>query len=170
MRTIGDESEEVGMCEGGRLLAEFVAGANERPAVPDTVSVALTQTMDGAWVVWAHKLAHRRGDMYQPVTKEEPYPADAVAECRRGGAHDAPDPRCTWGFHALSSPWPGLPMAPAFAQLEVALSGRVLACDWPAGGLLFRAERQTVVRAHEAEPLLAPPPDDPDSAPCPAPS
>ncbi len=150
------------MCEGGRLLADFVAGTATRPVAPQEVSEALVQTTDGAWVVWAHKLAHRRRGMYQPLSHGEPYPLDAVAECSRGGAHRAPDPRCTCGFHALSSPWPRLARARGLAELEVVLSGRVLAFDWPAGGLLFRAERQTVVRASEIGTSPVTPPDDPD--------
>ena len=70
--------------------------------------------------------------------------------------------RCTCGFHALSTPWPGLPVHDGLARLEVALSGRVLVFDWPAGGLLFRAERQTVVRVHDAPPLWPPPSEDPE--------
>jgi len=148
------------MCEGSGLLADFVVGTGERPHVPDAVSTALTETMDGACAVWAHKLAHRRGDMYRPLRHGTPYPADAVAVCGRGGAHRAPELSCTCGFHALSSPWPSMPMPPGLARLDVLLSGRVLAFEWPAGGVLFRAERQTVVRARESEPLPVPP-DDP---------
>jgi hypothetical protein len=153
---------EVDMCIGGRLLADFVAGTSERPAVPEVVSVGLTQTVDGQWVVWAHKIAHRQGVNYRPLSHGECYPPDAVAACARGGSHRAPDPRCTCGFHALSSPWPGLPSGAGVTQLEVALSGRVLAFDWPAGGLLYRGERQTVIRVHEPEPVSMLPPDDPE--------
>jgi len=39
---------------------------------------------------------------------------------------------------------PGLP-ADGFAALTVALSGRVLALEWAGDGVLWRAERQTVV-------------------------
>jgi hypothetical protein len=40
---------------------------------------------------------------------------------------------------------PGLPVDYDFAALTVALSGRVLAFEWAGEGLLWRAERQTVV-------------------------
>ena len=62
-------------------------------------------------------------------------------------AHDAPDPGCTCGFHALSSRrLPGLRFHSGFTPLTVALSGRVLAFEWAGDGVLWRAERQTVVR------------------------
>jgi hypothetical protein len=41
---------------------------------------------------------------------------------------------------------PGLPADRDFTALTVALSGRVLAFEWAGGGVLWRAERQTVVR------------------------
>jgi hypothetical protein len=41
---------------------------------------------------------------------------------------------------------PGLRVREGFAALTVALSGRVLAFEWAGGGVLWRAERQTVVR------------------------
>jgi hypothetical protein len=106
--------------------------------------------MDGLWVVWAHKLARQEGKLFVPLTRGAGYPADAKAECRRRGvrsAHDAPDPRCTCGFHALSSrEFPGLPAVSGLTALTVVLSGRVLAFEWAGGGVLWRAERQTVVR------------------------
>src|SRR4029077_11448129 len=77
----------------------------------------LTTTVSGQWVVWAHKLARQRGDLFVPLTGGPGYPADARAECLFQGvpsAHDAPDPGCTCGFHALSSRrFPGLPPAAA---------------------------------------------------------
>jgi hypothetical protein len=101
-------------------------------------------------VVWAYKLARQVGDLFFPLTGGSGYPADATATCRfRGarGAHDAPDPGCTCGFHALSNPrLPGLPVRRGFAVLTVALSGRVLVFEWAREGVLWRAERQTVVR------------------------
>jgi hypothetical protein len=110
----------------------------------------MTTTVNGLWVVWAHKLAWQAGDLFVPLTGGSGYPADATAECRfRGarGGHDAPDPGCTCGFHALSRRGlPGLPMGPGFTALTVALSGRVLAFEWAGGGVLWRAQRQTVVR------------------------
>jgi hypothetical protein len=148
------------MCRGGRLIADFVAGAADRPGLPEELDEHLTTTVDGLWVVWAHKLALPMGDLFVPLTGGSGYPADARAECRLGGTrrggswlggarrgHDAPHPRCTCGFHAVSRrSLPGLPVGVGFAALTVALSGRVLALEWADGGVLWRAERQTVVR------------------------
>jgi len=153
------------MCEGGQLVADFVAGTCERPVVPKAASRGLTQTVDGEWVMWAHKIAHRQGAAFMPLSHSVPYPADAVAVCARGGCHRAPDPQCTCGFHALSAPWSGVLLAGrGVAQLEVVLSGRILAFHWAMGGLLYRAERQTVVRVDGPDPEFTPPlpPDDPD--------
>lgn len=138
------------MCHGDRLVADFVAGADARPGLPEELEEHLTMTVDGQWVVWAHKLARRAGDLFVPLTGGPGYPADARAQCRYRGArrgHDAPDPGCTCGFHALSSrSLPGLPVGHGFTPLTVALSGRVLAFEWAGEGVLWRAERQTVVR------------------------
>ncbi|HEY1698875.1 MAG TPA: hypothetical protein VGG75_04055 [Trebonia sp.] len=143
------------MCRGGRLIADFAVGTEVRPGLPGKLDEHLTATVDGLWVVWAYKLARCQGDFYVPLTGGSGYPADAKAECRSrhrysGGAlaaHDAPDPRCTCGFHALSSQrLPGLPVHPGLTKLTVALSGRVLAFEWAGAGVLWRAERQTVVR------------------------
>jgi hypothetical protein len=138
------------MCRGDRLVADFVAGAGARPDLPGELDEHLTTTVDGLWVVWAHKLARQAGDLFVPLTGGSGYPADARATCRRRGAlgaHDAPDPGCTCGFHALSSRrLPGLPVGRGFTALTVALSGRVLALEWAGEGVLWRAERQTVVR------------------------
>ena len=138
------------MCSGDRLVADFVAGTAARPGLPEELDEHLTTTVDGLWVVWAHKLARPVGGLFVPLTGGSGYPADARAKCRyRGlrGAHHAPHPRCTCGFHALSSRMlPGLPAGPGFTALTVALSGRVLAFEWAGGGVLWRAERQTVVR------------------------
>jgi hypothetical protein len=138
------------MCRGGRLIADFVAGTQARPGLPEELGEHLTTTVDGLWVVWAHKLALPMGDLFVPLTGGSGYPADARAECRRQGvgrAHDAPDPGCTCGFHALSSrSLPGLPASGGVTALTVALSGRVLALEWAGDGVLWRAERQTVVR------------------------
>jgi hypothetical protein len=145
------------MCRGDRLIADFVAGTDARPGLPGELEEHLTTTVDGLWVVWAHKLARRMGDLFVPLTGGSGYPADARATCRfRGvrGAHDAPDPGCTCGFHALSSPrLPGLPVGHGLTALTVALSGRVLAFEWAGEGVLWRAERQTVVRT-ERQTLL----------------
>ena len=138
------------MCRGDRLIADFVAGTDARPDLPGELEEHLTTTVHGLWVVWAHKLARQVGDLFVPLTGGSGYPADAKATCRfRGirGAHDAPDPGCTCGFHALSSRrLPGLPAGRRFTALTVALSGRVLALEWAGEGVLWRAERQTVVR------------------------
>jgi len=163
------------MCSGDRLVADFVAGAGARPDLPEELEEHLTTTVDGLWVVWAYKLARQEGDRFVPLTGGSGYPADARAECRfRGarGAHGAPDPGCTCGFHALSSQrLPGLPVGMGgFRALTVALSGRVLAFDWRGGGVLWRAERQTVVRIErparfdwmEEVPRRRRRPDDPD--------
>jgi hypothetical protein len=138
------------MCIGRRLVADFMAGTDARPGLPEELDEHLTTTVDGLWVVWAYKLARRVGDLFVPLTRGSGYPADARAECRaRGvrGAHDAPDPGCTCGFHALSCRrLPGLPVGRGFTALTVALSGRVLAFEWDGEGVLWRAGRQTVVR------------------------
>ena len=138
------------MCSGDRLVADFVAGTDARPGLPEELDEHLTTTVSGLWVVWAHKLARQVGDLFVPLTGGSGYPADARATCRLWGvrgAHDAPDPGCTCGFHALSSPrLPGLPTGGGFTALTVALSGRVLAFEWAGEGMLWRAERQTVVR------------------------
>ena len=139
------------MCEGDRLVADFVAGTDAKPNLPGVLEEHLTPTTDGLWVVWAYKLAQQVGDLFVPLTGRSGYPADARATCkfrRARGAHVAPDPACTCGFHALSSRMlPGLPVGhPGFSVLTVALSGRVLAFQWTDGGVLWRAERQTVVR------------------------
>ena len=142
------------MCEGDRLVADFVAGTDARPALPELAEECLTTTVDGLWVVWAYKLARQVGDLFVPLNGGPGYPADARATCRFGGIrspHDAPDPDCTCGFHALSSRSlpglpPRLPVGHGFVVLTVALSGRVLAYEWSGGGVLWRAQRQTVVR------------------------
>jgi len=138
------------MCRGDRLVADFVAGTGTRPHLPEGLEEHLTVTEDGLWVVWAHKLARKSGELFVPLRGGAGYPADAKAECLRRGARDAhavPDPECTCGFHALSSQsLPGLPSDRVFSALTVALSGRVLAFEWAYEGVLWRAERQTVVR------------------------
>jgi hypothetical protein len=173
--------EKVAMCRGDRLLADFVAGSGTRPVLPEELEDHLTMTVSGLWVVWAHKLARQAGDLFVPLTGGSGYPADARAQCRfRGirGAHDAPDPGCTCGFHALSSrKLPGLPVRRAFTALTVALSGRVLAFEWAREGVLWRAERQTVVRIDgpaQSGPIKGVPgqfrhPGDPDGRPALAP-
>jgi hypothetical protein len=149
------------MCTGGRLVADFVAGTDARPILPAECEEHLTTTVTGQWVVWAHKLALQEGELFVPLTGRDAYRADARARCSRSGIrrpHKAPDPRCTCGFHALSSrTLPGLPVdGPSLMALTVALSGRVLAFEWDGGGVLWRAERQTVVRV-ERRASLEPP-------------
>jgi hypothetical protein len=166
------------MCSGGRLVADFVAGTCEQPLVPELWD-SLTLTAEGAWVVWAYKLAREDGDRFVPLTGRGSYPTDAVSEClsepgpgRRWllnpgrGGHSSPDPSCTCGFHALSSPIPGPFIAgrsPGLVSLTVALSGRVLVFDTVGGQLLFRAGRQTVVRVERSpvRPEWKRRPDDP---------
>ena len=141
------------MCSGDRLVADFVAGTDARPGLPEELAEYLTTTVNGLWVVWAHKLARQAGDLFVPLTGGPGYPADARATCRFRRAHDAPDPGCTCGFHALSiRRLPGLPAVRGFTTLTVALSGRVLAFDWAGEGVLWRAERQTVVRIERPAP------------------
>jgi hypothetical protein len=145
------------MCSGDRLVADFVAGTGTRPGLPEELQEHLTTTVNGLWVVWAHKLAWQEGDLFVPLTGGPGYPADARATCRfRGarGAHDVPDPGCSCGFHALSSRrLPGLPVGHGLTALAVALSGRVLALEWAGEGVLWRAERQTVVRIERPAPF-----------------
>jgi len=162
------------MCRGGRLVADFEAGTSTRPGVPEELQEHLTVTAGGQWVVWAHKLARQCGDLFVPLRGGSGYPADARAECRARGArstHRVPDPGCTCGFHALSDArLPGLPARSGLTALTVALSGRVLAFEWAGDGVLWRAERQTVVRVglsvlrDRPDQLLAARrrPDDPD--------
>ena len=144
------------MCSGDRLVADFVAGTGARPGLPGELEEHLTTTVNGLWVVWAHKLARQVGDLFVPLTGGPGYPADAQATCRSRavrGTHDAPHPGCTCGFHALSDRrLPGLPVRRGFTALAVALSGRVLAFEWAGEGVLWRAERQTVVRIERAAP------------------
>jgi hypothetical protein len=145
------------MCSGDRLVADFLAGTDARPDLPEGLQDHLTMTVNGLWVVWAHKLARQVGDLFVPLRGGAGYPADARAECRLRGvrrAHDAPDPDCRCGFHALSSRrLPGLPVGRGFKELTVALSGRVLAFEWAYEGVLWRAERQTVVRIERPVPV-----------------
>ena len=171
------------MCSGGSLLAEFEAGGQSRPAVPEILEPHLTQTADGAWVVWARKAARHAGDglHFLPLAGGDPYPRDAVATCRRGGRHEPPDSLCTCGFHALGNAAPPVGMGFMFqtiVHLDVALSGRVLAYTWPgdrepasafgprrpAAGVLFRAQRQTVVREQAWPPPPELPPQEPGGA------
>ncbi|MFE3261367.1 hypothetical protein ACFXPS_35455 [Nocardia sp. NPDC059091] len=133
------------MCEGYGLIGSFEAGTRERPHVPEVVRPSLRRTDDGVWVVMARKVArHIDGDRFIPATGGAPYPRDAIAECRRGRSHAVPDEDCSCGFHAVSEAAPE-PYGGRFTVLEVALSGRILASHWIRGGLLFRAERQTVI-------------------------
>ena len=125
------------MCSGDRLVADFAAGTGTRPALPGELDEHLTMTVDGLWVVWAHKVARQSGDLFIPLRGGPGYPADARAECRLWRDHGAPDPGCTCGFHALSSRrLPGLRFNSGFTPLAVALSGRVLAFEWAGAGVL----------------------------------
>jgi hypothetical protein len=148
------------MCVGGKLLADFQAGTIDPLDLPDVVAACLVPTVDDGWVVWAHKVARPRGAKFAPLSASGTYPADARARCMYL-PHDAPRPNCTCGFHALSAPmFPGGWLRGSLVQLEVALSGRILAFEWQGSGVLFRAERQTVLRIERK--MVAPPrrPDD----------
>ena len=112
------------MCRGDRLVADFVAGTDAQPDLPGELAEHLTTTVDGLWVVWAHKVARPSGDLFIPLRGGPGYPADARAECRLWRDHDAPDPGCACGFHAVSSRrLPGLRVRSGFTPLAVALSG-----------------------------------------------
>jgi hypothetical protein len=142
------------MCSGDRLVADFVAGTSARPGLPGELGEHLTTTAGGLWVVWAHKLARQVRYRFVPLTGGPGYPADARATCRFRSTHDAPDPGCTCGFHALSNrALPGLAAGRGLTALTVALSGRVLAFEWARGGVLWRAERQTVARVERPAPF-----------------
>lgn len=114
------------MCSGGRLVADFVAGTDAIPDVPEVVRACLTETSDGRWVVWAQKLARLEGECYRPLTGGLTYPADAIAACRVDSGHDAPQPNCSCGFHALSRPRRDL-VAAMGAEALLAMLGRPLA-------------------------------------------
>jgi hypothetical protein len=164
------------VCSGGRLLADFVAGTQIRPEVPELAD-SLTRTVDGDWVVWAYKLARVSGDQFLPLTGRGSYTADATASCLADNRrrHTAPDLLCSCGFHALSLlDMPGFSTQDC-ALLTVALSGRVLAFEWAPGGVLLRAARQSVLRV-DVHPLSFEKvllqiekalrrPDDPDTRP-----
>ena len=51
-----------------------------QPDVPEELQEHLTVTADGLWVVWAHKLAWQRGDLFVPLRRDSGYPADARAD------------------------------------------------------------------------------------------
>ena len=72
------------MCEGGRLVVDFVAGTCEKPNVPE-LAESLTTTVDATWVVWAYKLAWEEGDHFIPCRGIGTYPAEAQAECAAAG-------------------------------------------------------------------------------------
>jgi hypothetical protein len=153
------------MCRGGKLIADFVAGTTVRPTVPEGLSASLVPTVDGTWAVRAHKVARSESPGgFTPLTGGLPYPIDAVAECRFH-RHDAPQRDCTCGFHAVGSSMSFVDWFDRFplgvVHLDVALSGRILAFDWAGGGVLYRAERQTVVRVRTAPKGRRLPPGDP---------
>jgi hypothetical protein len=135
------------MCSGGWLVADFVAGRCEQPCVPELAD-NLTMTADGAWVVWAYKLAREVGDRFVPLSGRGSYPADAEAQClasmrgtwarrsleRQAASHKAPEPSCTCGFHALSAPIAESLAGSGLARSGVARSG--VARSGLAGALL----------------------------------
>jgi len=153
------------MCRGGRLLADFVVGSETQPqGLPAVVAECLTQTCDDRWVIWAYKVALMEGKEFRALTGAS-YPADARANCARGFGHSAPQPACSCGFHAVSERQAlrgfGLGALDGPTSLCVALSGRVLAFDWLANQVLFRAERQTVARIERQSITVERPRDDP---------
>ena len=91
------------MCRGGRLVADFVAGTDAEPGLPEELQEHLTTTVDGLWVVWAHKLARQAGNLFVPLRGGSGYPADARAKClaRGAGALTTPPIR---GARAVSMP------------------------------------------------------------------
>ena len=138
------------MCEG-RLLGEVLVGEVERPYVPSCAEPSLTRTIDERWGFWAHKAAFELGGgNFQALTRTV-YPSDAEAACQRGGGHRAPQADCSCGFHALGSVdalWQCGFMwhpDPRTVLLDVLLTGRVLVLESDHFGVLFRAERQTVI-------------------------
>src|SRR6266851_49660 len=91
------------MCNGDRLVADFVAGTDARPGLPEELDEHLTTTVNGLWVVWAHKLARQVGDLFVPLTGGSGYPADARATCRRRGARAASMPSRAGGCRGCPS-------------------------------------------------------------------
>ena len=57
------------MCSGDRLVADFVAGTDVRPGLPEELEEHLTTTANGLWVVWAHKLARQAGDLFVRIER-----------------------------------------------------------------------------------------------------
>src|SRR5262249_60592741 len=97
------------MCRGGRLVADFVAGTQAQPDLPEALDEYLTTTVDGLWVVWAHKLALPMGDLFVPLTGGSGYPAVARGEGRRQGGRgtpDGPQPGGAGGVHPPPHPHP----------------------------------------------------------------
>jgi hypothetical protein len=138
------------MCEG-RLLGEVLLGDVERPCVPSCAEPSLTRMIDGCWGLWAHKVAFDLGGgSFQALTRTV-YPSDAEAACSRDGAHRVPEVDCSCGFHAvgaINALWEcGLMWHPdpRIVVLDVLLTGRVLVLGSDHFGVLFRAERQTVI-------------------------
>ncbi len=90
------------MCRGGRLVADFMAGAGTRPDVPEELEEHLTVTADESWAVWAYKLARPQGELFIPLTGGPGYPADARANAGSG----TPTMRPTRSAPAVSTPCP----------------------------------------------------------------
>src|SRR3954454_22392970 len=90
------------MCTAGPLLSDFCVGRDERPFVPALIERSLTQTIDGTWVIWAHKVARRApAGQFGSLATGQLYPTDAAAICLHR-PHRAPQPDCSCGFHAVS--------------------------------------------------------------------
>ena len=111
------------MCRG-RSPGSGFRGRHERPAWPARRTRGASDHDRGRAVggVGAQAGPASGRSVHPADGSSRRLPADARAECGRRGAHDAPDPRCTCGFHALSSQrLPGLPIGNVFAQLTVAV-------------------------------------------------
>ena len=72
--------------------------------LPEELDEHLTTTVNGQWVVWAHKLARQKGDLFVPLTGGPGYPADARAERRRFRASEALTTSPIRGARAASTP------------------------------------------------------------------
>ncbi len=113
------------MCRGGRLIADFEAGTSTTPDVPAELLEHLTVTVDGLWVVWAYKLARRRGGLFIPLRGDDGLSGRCQGRVpRRGPA-------------ALTGP--PIPGAPA-----VSMPSRTPGCRAASPGRLLGADRGAV--------------------------
>ena len=58
--------EEVAMCSGDRLVADFIAGTDAWPGLPKELDEHLTMTVNGQWVVWAPQAGPAKGRSVRP--------------------------------------------------------------------------------------------------------